>query len=211
MLICYETFLSIQGESSFAGLPCFFIRLAGCNLNCKYCDTPLASDQKNGYKIDIDELVKMAFASDAHLFEVTGGEPLLQPDTIILLKMLSSQKKSRVLLETNGSIDISKVPENVIIIMDIKTPGSGMSEYTYWKNIEALRPYDEVKFVITDKNDYEWAKQIIKKYKLPSIINHILFSPAYPLLCPSTLAEWLVKDKLNARLQIQLHRYLKMH
>jgi 7-carboxy-7-deazaguanine synthase len=204
MLNVCETFVSIQGESTFAGFPCFFIRLAGCNLRCRFCDTPQAFTKS--YQSDTTELVNQFRLSKIALAEVTGGEPLLQPETIILLEEL--KKYGKVLLETNGSIDIANVPEEIIIIIDVKCPGSNEQDSFYIKNLEKIKPNTQIKFVITDQADYRWAKEFIFNYRLIDKPNIILFSPCYPVLPPEDLAKWILNDKLPVKLNLQLHKLL---
>ncbi|MBI3986953.1 MAG: radical SAM protein [Lentisphaerae bacterium] len=201
--IC-ETFASIQGESTFAGLPCFFIRLAGCNLRCAYCDTPYAFEA--GRPMASAELVRHVRESGVSLVEVTGGEPLLQAGTVPLLRQLHSV--GTVLLETNGTRDISVIPDAVVAIMDIKCPGSGMVEAFDARNIRRLRPHDEVKFVLTDRGDYEWAKNLLLEHRLDSRCHAVLLSPAPGRLEPAALVEWMLADRLPVRLNLQLHKLI---
>jgi 7-carboxy-7-deazaguanine synthase len=209
MLKISEIFYSIQGESSFAGFPCTFVRLAGCNLRCRYCDTPYALLSTDGYDMSVENVVEEVenrFSSGSGIVEVTGGEPLLQGDCVELLHALLKRVKT-VLLETNGTVDISVVPNGVIKIMDVKCPGSGEEARMLWKNLELLNKTDQVKFVITDRNDYDWSKEIIKNRQLLNQLE-ILFAPAYNFLDEATLAEWILADRLEVRLQVQLHRMI---
>jgi len=199
-----ETFTSLQGESTFAGWPCFFIRLTGCNLRCRYCDTKYA--WRGGRPCPIDKLAADFKASRLPLVEVTGGEPLLQPGVYDLLKLLV--KRGKTLLETNGSFDISHVPEDVITILDVKCPGSGSAGQNYWQNLRCLRHEDEVKFVLCGRKDYEWARQVTSKYRLIKRCHAVNFSPAGGLLKPQTLASWIIKDCLPVRLNLQLHKQI---
>lgn len=199
-----ETYISIQGETTWAGWPCFFIRLSGCNLRCRYCDTKYA--WRRGRPCPIDKLADNFQASKISLVEVTGGEPLLQPNVFDLLKLLV--KRGKTLLETNGSIDISKVPDNVITVLDIKCPGSGFADENCWKNMRCLRPRDEVKFVICDQNDYKWARAVTEKYRLTKRCQAVNFSPAKGFLRPQTLASWIIRDSLTVRLNVQLHKQI---
>jgi len=201
-----ETFTSIQGESTYAGLPCFFIRLAGCNLSCSYCDTPQA--RVPGKPVQWTQLVRECIESDTAIAEITGGEPLLQPLFPDLASSLRERTRRPVLVETNGSRDISIIPDRVTAIMDIKTPGSGMSQAMDMANIERLRPHDEVKFVLLDRADYEWARQITRTQRLWDLCRAVLFSPAHGRLDPATLAGWIVDDRLPVRLNLQLHKIL---
>ncbi len=202
-LLVSETFVSIQGESSFAGLPCFFVRLSGCNLRCSYCDTRYA--YSGGYEMEIDEVLAAVRASGIGLVEVTGGEPLLQSATFPLVRRLC-EEGCRVLVETNGSVDLGGVDSRAVIILDLKTPGSGMSERMLYENIERLKPSDEIKFVITGRADYEWMKGVVQRYDLAR--RNLLLSPAFGLLPAEELACWIIEDRLNARLNIQLHKHV---
>lgn len=199
-----ETFVSIQGETTWAGWPCFFIRLSGCNLRCRYCDTKYA--YRGGHTHPIDSLADEFSASKMPLVEVTGGEPLLQPDVYDLLKLLV--KRGATLLETNGSLAISKIADNVITILDVKCPGSGQADKNYWRNMRYLRPRDEVKFVLCGRTDYEWARKVTDKYRLAKHCRAVNFSPAVGFLKPQTLASWIIKDCLPVRLNIQLHKQI---
>lgn len=201
--IC-ETFYSIQGESTFSGYPCFFIRLTGCNLRCSYCDTAYAYEE--GEALDEPELLKRAIESGTKLVEVTGGEPLLQAGTISLLSSLLSSG-FMVLLETNGSLPVSAVPEQVVKIMDLKCPSSGMSGLMDLDNLNYLGTKDQVKFVIQDQADYEWARHMIMKYAIAKR-TQVILSPVWQKMDAKFLAEWMLKDRLPARLQIQLHKHI---
>jgi len=199
-----ETFSSIQGESSFAGLPCFFIRLSGCNLRCRYCDTRYA--YRPGRLRTVSSLVAKYEASEIPLAEVTGGEPLLQSATRVLLKELAA--RGRTLLETNGSCSISSVPDNVITILDIKSPGSGFARGNDWRNMELLKAQDEVKFVVCNRKDYDWAKEIIDKYDLNQRCQAVNMGPARGFLSARLLADWIIEDRLPVRLNLQLHKII---
>lgn len=203
MKVC-EIFTSIQGESSYAGLPCTFIRFTGCNLRCAYCDTAYAYDEGAEYTADM--LVKEVSKRGVNLIEITGGEPLLQVEVLALIKKLLDVGY-KVLIETNGSVPIKDIDRRAVVIMDIKTPGSGMSDKLDVGNIALLKPPDEVKFVITDRADYEWAREFISEY---SLINkcHVLMSPAYGRMDAKDLSEWIMKDRLAVRLNLQLHKYI---
>jgi len=204
-----ETFVSIQGESTFAGWPCFFIRLTGCNLRCSYCDTAYAF--AGGKSMPITHLVKAFLATGLDCVEVTGGEPLLQPGTPALLKALQDARPGAVVLvETNGSQDISVVPSGVIAIMDIKCPASGASAAFDWQNLERLRPQDEVKFVISDRADFDWAVRIVNEHHLASKCHAVLFGPVFGRVEPAVLAEWLMASRVRARLNLQLHKLVGM-
>ncbi len=199
-----EIFYSIQGESTFVGLPCIFIRLAGCNLLCVYCDTKYAYTKE--FELSVDEILKeIKKYSPISLVEVTGGEPLLQEDIYLLLDKLIKEKY-QILLETNGSILLNRVPKEVIKIVDIKTPGSKMSHKMNWENINYLNLKDEIKFVITDKKDFDWAIEKVKNYNL--LRYNVLFSPAYNMIEPGILAEWIKEEKIPIRMQLQLHKII---
>lgn len=199
-----EVFVSIQGESTFAGLACFFIRLAGCNLSCSYCDTPLSRGR--GRLMRIADLAGRCRASGAAIAEITGGEPLLQPGFPALACALRDRCRLPVLVETNGSADISAVPAGVIAIMDVKTPGSGMDAAMDPGNIGRLRHCDQVKFVLTGRKDYEWARAFTEKHALAGKCAAVLFGPAFGMLDPARLARWILRDRLPVRLHVQLHR-----
>lgn len=203
MKIC-EIFGSIQGESSYAGFPCTFIRLSGCNLRCTYCDTTYAYEE--GIEMTVEEVIGEVRKSGINLVEITGGEPLLQAETFALIDRLISEGY-KVLIETNGSMDIGKVNRKAIIIMDIKTPGSGMSSEIMYSNLSLLKREDEVKFVLCSREDYEWAKEFVKTHQLTERCT-VLFSPAFGMLDPEGLSRWIIEDKLNVRLNLQIHKYI---
>jgi 7-carboxy-7-deazaguanine synthase len=199
-----EIFKSIQGESTFVGIPCSFVRLAGCNLRCSYCDTPYAWETK--FELTIPKIIEKIKSHKTRIVEITGGEPLLQNEVYALIdKLLVLTYK--VLLETNGSLDASRVPNEVIKIIDIKCPGSGMSDKMHWDNLNKLNSHDEVKFVLSNKADYNWAKRIMKKYLLENK-HTVLFGTAYGKLSLKDVAEWILEDNLNVRLNLQLHKYI---
>ena len=195
-----EIYRTIQGESSYSGRPCVIVRLAGCNLNCTYCDTRYA--RLEGPRKSIKDVVKAANALDLDVVEVTGGEPLMQDDTIQLLHALVSLGKT-VLLETNGSISIAAVPAEVVKILDIKCPESGESGSNRWENIALLEEHDETKFVLCCREDYDWARGIMDEHGLKG--GRVLLSPARGRLKPNVLAQWMLDDGLDARLNLQLH------
>jgi len=204
MLLISEIFKSIQGETSFSGLPFVFIRLAECNLNCSYCDTKYA--KKGGKEFSIEQVIKKVKKYGVKNICVTGGEPLLQRDCLKLLDKLVSENYL-VLLETNGVEDISKVNKKVRVIMDIKCPGSRVSKETNWNNLKYLSEKDEVKFVVTSYKDFRWAIKIIKGYRLYKKTN-ILFSPAFELVNLRDLARWVLNCNLDVRMQGQFHKYI---
>ena len=200
----HEIFHSLQGESSRVGLPTVFVRLTGCPMRCVYCDTAYAFS--GGSNIEIaDILAKVAEFSTPYV-TVTGGEPLAQKDCLVLLRQLCDAGYN-VSLETGGAIDISPVDERVSVILDVKTPGSGEEKNNLWENLSHLKPSDEVKFVLCDYADYQWAKQTLTKYKLIEKCP-VLFSPVYSQVNPAQLAEWVLADKLPVRMQLQLHKIL---
>jgi len=206
MLTVNEIFYSIQGESTYAGWPCVFIRLTGCNLRCRYCDTTYAYDQ--GEDMALDFLVAKVEDFNCNLVEVTGGEPLLQNRTPSLISALIKNRHT-VLLETNGSQNISTVDNRCIRIVDIKCPSSGMERATYWKNLEYLTAQDQLKFVIANREDYVYAKTVLSnplvKRNEKLVVN---LSPVFNEIELKELATWILEDKLRARLHIQLHKYI---
>lgn len=203
MLIC-ELFKSIQGEGKFSGFPCSFIRVSGCNLDCSYCDTKFARQEFISF--EIEDIVKRIAEFQTRLILITGGEPLLQPESIELSNQLLQSGK-QVMIETNGTCDISVLPENVHIIMDIKTPGSKMSEHNNYSNLNKLKAGDEIKFVVTDKVDFEW---VIEKYSALDLDNFqwVSVTPAFNQLKSNLLADWIVESGLNLRLNLQIHKIL---
>jgi 7-carboxy-7-deazaguanine synthase len=205
--IVSEIYSSVQGESSFSGLPCTFVRLTGCNLNCRYCDSTHA--KKEGADMSLSEILGRVSAFGIELAEITGGEPLFQPETPRLASALRDTGHL-VLVETNGSLDISVLPEGVIRIMDIKCPSSGETDKVLWENIWKLKPGDEVKFVIADRHDYEWARGIIME-RFAHTKTKILLSTVYGELPPRSLVRWMLEDKLKARFQLQIHKYIWPH
>ena len=205
MLKLSEIFLSIQGESTYAGLPCIFIRLAGCNLRCKYCDTTYSYETKfEKYSEDI--LKEIQQYKPIKLVEITGGEPLIQSEIYDLLTILYDNEYE-ILLETNGTINLEKIPDYVTKIVDVKCPGSGFEDSFLTENFKHISlQKDEIKFVISDRQDYDWATNFIKKYDLQKYI--ILFSPVLEKLEPQKLAKWITEDKLPVRMQLQLHKLI---
>lgn len=205
MIKVNEIFKSVQGESTYSGLPCTFVRLAGCNLRCTYCDTNYA--YYHGKELSDREIMAKIEEYGVKLVEFTGGEPLLQEETPPLLKNLMDNGYD-VLIETNGSICIGCLDKRLNIIMDYKTPGSGMSERMRVKNFTFLKRTDQIKFVLMDENDYRWAKKIISENKLCDSFENILMSPAYGILPPKSLANWVLRDNLPVRVQLQIHKYI---
>jgi len=199
-----EIFKSIQGESTWAGSPCTFIRFTGCNLRCYYCDTAYAYDE--GSEMTEREIVERVSVMGPKLVCVTGGEPLLQQHTPHLVTSLLDMG-CHVLIETNGSVQIHGIDKRAVIVLDVKTPGSVMEEQFHWDNLKALKKSDEVKFVLVDRNDYEWAKEWVNRYRLAEICT-ALFSPAYGFLEPNVLVSWILQDNLSVRLNLQIHKYI---
>jgi 7-carboxy-7-deazaguanine synthase len=204
-LLVHEIFASIQGESTFAGLRCAFIRLTGCNLRCIYCDTPQAL--RGGTRMSRAEVLARALALDTPLVELTGGEPLLQPAAIPLLRELCDAGKV-TLLETSGEADVSLVDTRVHKIMDLKTPGSGECHRNRWENLQFLTVNDQIKFVLTDRADYEWMRETIRDKKLDERNVALLASCAFGTLPVADLAAWVIADKLFVRVQLQIHKYV---
>ena len=203
MKIC-EIFASIQGETILQGMPCMFVRLAGCNLNCRYCDTVYA--RKGGKEMSLDEILDSVDSYGLKFVCITGGEPLLQKETPLLaLELL--HRGYMVSLETNGTFDTFMLHEEVIRIIDIKCPGSGEQGKTFPKNISKRRQNTEFKFVLTDRADFEYARSFVRKHGLADT-NAVLLSPASNFLEPKVLAEWIIKEMPEARLNLQIHKYI---
>ncbi|HET9581787.1 MAG TPA: radical SAM protein [Gemmatimonadota bacterium] len=197
-----EIFHSIQGESTHAGRPCVFVRLTYCNLRCSYCDTEYAFFE--GKERPLDEILAEVARYRCRLVEVTGGEPLIQKETTILLERLLDEGYE-VLLETSGAWPVETVPDGVKIIMDLKTPGSGMAAKNRWENLRHLDGDDEIKFVICDRPDYEWARGVVGEHDL-TVRHAVLFSPSFGQLSAGDLAGWILEDRLPVRLQLQMHK-----
>jgi len=200
-----ETFFSLQGESSLAGIPTFFIRLTGCPLRCTYCDTAYAFH--GGKLVQLADLVAQAKTSGAQYVCVTGGEPLAQPECLSLLSELCNAS-FQVSLETSGALTIEHVDQRVIKIVDIKTPASSEAEKNLWQNIAHLLPQDQVKFVIGGRSDYDWSKKILQQYELSKKVSNVLFSPSEGRVPAADLAQWILEDKLPVRFQMQLHKII---
>ncbi|MGE3920004.1 MAG: 7-carboxy-7-deazaguanine synthase QueE [Gammaproteobacteria bacterium] len=199
-----EIFYSLQGETRTVGLPTVFVRLTGCPLRCQYCDTAYAFS--GGQMLTLDDICSKVASYKPKYVTVTGGEPLAQKACIDLLKLLCDQGYN-VSLETSGAIDVSLVDSRVVKVLDLKTPASGESSRNLWSNLEFIQTHDQIKFVICDRDDYEWAKNILFDYNL----NHkceILFSPSYQQLALADLADWILVDRLEVRMQIQLHKHI---
>ena len=208
MLTINEIFYSIQGESTWAGEPCIFIRLTACNLRCTFCDTAYAF--YDGKKMSTQEILKEIQKFNCKLVEVTGGEPLLQEESYPLMDILVDNSYT-VLLETSGSILVNKVNPKVIKIIDFKTPSSQMTHHNIWANLSHLNTQiDEVKFVIGDRSDYEWSKSVITQYGILNRCRKVLLSPTHTVLDPGILGRWIRDDSLPVKLQVQLHKYLTM-
>lgn len=204
MIKVTEIFHSIQGESTYAGRPCLFVRLTGCPLRCTWCDTTYAFH--GGRDLTIEEIVGEVRSFDCPLVEVTGGEPLSQPESLGLLTRLCDEG-FEVLLETSGAIDTAGVDRRVHVILDVKCPGSGMADQMHWPNLERLSAQDEAKFVIKDRADYEWARELVRREDLSTRCT-VLFSPVFSDVEVRQLAEWVLADKLPVRFQLQLHKYI---
>ncbi|MBN1545898.1 MAG: radical SAM protein [Syntrophaceae bacterium] len=203
-LVVNEIFYSLQGESSYAGRPCSFVRLTGCNLRCTYCDTRYAYE--DGKPMELGEIIDRLLAYPCRLVEVTGGEPLLQKETPVLIRELLD-RGFEVLLETNGSLNIDSVDQRCIRIVDIKCPSSGEADKNDFENFHRLTPQDEIKFVIDDRADYEYATGIIYEYeKACATCKPALFSPVFGRMDPAKLAHWIIEDGLPVRMQLQLHK-----
>ena len=205
MLTVNEIFHSIQGESTHTGRPCVFVRLTGCDLRCVWCDTPYAFHE--GRKLDVDEVVAAVEQYRCDLVEITGGEPLLQEDVYPLMDRLLATGAT-VLLETGGHVSVARVPAAVGKVVDVKCPGSGECDRNAWDNLSRLTDRDQVKFVIADRVDYEFARDVVRRHTLETRCGTVLFSAVHDLLPPARLAEWMLADRLPVRLQIQLHKHL---
>jgi len=204
-LVIHEIYASIQGESTWAGLPCTFVRTTGCNLRCTYCDTTQAF--YGGTRRSRAEVLREALALGTALVELTGGEPLLQPGVIPLLAELCDADRT-VLLETSGERDIRAVDPRVHRIVDLKTPSSGEAHRIRWENVEALGPRDEIKFVLGSAEDYDFARSTIERHRLDSRVRAVLMSTVFGTLAPRAVAEWVVRDRLPVRVQLQMHKYI---
>ena len=205
MLTVFEIYESIQGESTHAGRPCVFVRLAACDLRCAWCDTPYAFT--GGTKKSVEEILREVEAFGARLVEITGGEPMLQREVTVLMQALLDAGHE-VLLETGGHVALDDVPEAVVAIVDVKCPGSGESAKMHWPNLEQLSPHDEVKFVIADRVDFEYAREVVKRYDLTARAAAVLFSPVHGALKPDELARWILAARIPVRLQLQQHKYI---
>jgi 7-carboxy-7-deazaguanine synthase len=200
-----EIYHSIQGESTWAGRPCVFVRLTYCDLRCNYCDTEYAFYE--GQKQTLKQILDAVSAFQCPLVEITGGEPLLQKEVLPLMSSLCDAGYT-VLLETSGARDISQVDARVHRIMDLKTPGSGEAEKNLWSNIDQLTLRDEVKFVMGSRQDYEWSRHKVEQYNLTSRCHAVLFSPIFGRIDPRQIVEWILADKLDVRFQLQMHKFI---
>ena len=200
----YEIYTSIQGETQYAGLPCTLVRFAGCDLRCSYCDTEHAFT--GGQEVSLESIVADVRGRGVPLVLLTGGEPLLQPELPALAAALIDAGHE-VMIETGGHRDTSALPPGVVVILDVKTPGSGESERNLWGNLQRLRMHDAAKFVITSAADYDWSKQIIEQHRLPDRTT-VLLSPSFGEVEPKDLVAWMLRDGLRARLNLQVHKYV---
>jgi 7-carboxy-7-deazaguanine synthase len=205
VLTVYEIYVSIQGESTHVGRPCVFVRLAACDLRCRWCDTPYAFT--GGRKMSVDEVVAEVERFACKVVELTGGEPLLQKDVYPLIDQLLA-RGHQVLIETGGHVPIADLPDEVVAIVDVKCPGSGEAAKMHWPNLDVISSIDEVKFVIATRADFDYAKDIVARHRLSDRAGAVLFSPVFGELEPSVLAKWILDDRLDVRLQIQAHKYI---
>jgi len=200
-----EIFHSIQGESTWAGRPCVFVRLTGCNLRCRWCDTEYAFYE--GLHAEVGDVVERVAGFGCPLVEITGGEPLLQQGVYPLMDALLARGFT-VMIETSGERDLARVDPRVIKIMDLKCPGSGECERIRWSNLDHLTPRDEIKFVIADRRDYEWARAETNRNRLADRVNAVLMSPVFGEIDPAELARWILDDRLPVRMQLQMHKHI---
>lgn len=205
-MLIYEIFKSIQGESTYAGLPCIFVRLAGCNLNCTWCDTPYARVPDEAVEMSIPEVVEEVGGFNCPVVEITGGEPLLQEEAHELMRELLD-RGYRVLVETNGSVALSGLDPRVVKVVDVKCPSSGHGGSFLIENLEYITPEDEIKFVIGNREDYDSSIRFMEEC-LMGRTEKVLFAPVRPQLSPRELSDWILKDGLRVRLQLQLHTYI---
>jgi 7-carboxy-7-deazaguanine synthase len=205
MLTIHEIYVSIQGESTHAGRPCVFVRLSACDLRCVWCDTPYAFT--GGTKMTVEAVLDAVAETGCPLVEITGGEPLLQKDVYPLMSQLLAAGYE-VLLETGGHVPLDDVPDAVVAIVDVKCPGSGEAHRMHWENLDGLSPHDEVKFVIADRADFEYACNVVVRHHLAERARAVLFSPVHGALPPAELARWILEANLPVRLQIQAHKYV---
>jgi 7-carboxy-7-deazaguanine synthase len=205
MLTVNEIFHSIQGESTHVGRPCVFVRLTACDLRCSWCDTPYAFTE--GRRMSVDEVIERVREYGCDVVEITGGEPLLQKEVYPLMERLLDEGRT-VMIETGGHLSADAVPAGVVRVIDVKCPGSGESGKVHWPNLEKLRSSDELKFVIKDRADYEFARDVVARHDLLARCGAVLFSPVHGVLAAKQLAEWILADRLPVRLQLQAHKYI---
>jgi 7-carboxy-7-deazaguanine synthase len=205
VLTINEIYLSVQGESTHTGRPCVFVRLTACDLRCRWCDTPYAFTE--GRKMSLDDVIARVETYPYKLVEITGGEPLLQKDVYALMAQLIARGWT-VMLETGGHVPIDDVPDPVIAIVDVKCPASGEADRMHWPNLDQLSPHDEVKFVIQDRADFDYAADVVRRYALDTRAAAVLFSPVHGVLAPQELAGWILEHALPVRLQLQAHKYI---
>lgn len=205
MLTTSEIYVSVQGESTHVGRPCVFVRLTACNLRCVWCDTPYAFS--GGRSLTVDAIVDEVRSLGCRLVEITGGEPLLQPEAIPLMQQLVDEG-FEVLLETGGHMPVDEVPAGVVKILDVKCPGSGEAERMYWPNLDLLSVRDEVKFVIRDRADFDYAIDVVARHDLTARVTAVLLSPVFGVLPPDQLAAWILAAHVPVRLQLQAHKYI---
>jgi 7-carboxy-7-deazaguanine synthase len=205
VLTVNEIFHSIQGESTHAGRPCVFVRLTACDLRCSWCDTPYAFHE--GHKMSLEDVVAQVRGYGCNVVEITGGEPLLQKEVYPLMQRLLDEGYT-VMLETGGHRSIAQVPAGVVRVMDVKCPGSGVAHRNDWSNMEHLTSRDEVKFVIKDREDYDFAREVAATHGLAGRVAAVLFSPVHGILDPRLLASWILEDRLEVRMQLQVHKYI---
>jgi 7-carboxy-7-deazaguanine synthase len=205
LLTVNEIFHSIQGESTHAGRPCVFVRLTACDLRCSWCDTTYAFHE--GRKMSVDEVLGRVREYGCDVVEITGGEPLLQKEVYPLMQRLLDEGRT-VMLETGGHLSVADVPERVIRVIDVKCPGSGEAARNHWPNLDGLRPTDEVKFVIKDRADYEYARDVVRRHELPGRCAAVHFSPVDGVQDAKELDPWVLEDRLQVRVQLQLHKFI---
>jgi 7-carboxy-7-deazaguanine synthase len=205
LLTVNEIFYSVQGESTFAGRPCVFVRLTACDLRCSWCDTAYAFHE--GHSHSVERVLADVAAFDCSLVELTGGEPLLQDDVYPLMDGLLSEGRT-VLLETGGHRSTHRVPESVVIVLDVKCPGSGESDRNDWGNLDNLRAHDEVKFVVRDRADYEYARDLITRHDLARRAAAVHVSPVHGVLPARDVSQWVLADRMPVRVQLQLHKFI---
>jgi 7-carboxy-7-deazaguanine synthase len=205
VLTINEIYLSIQGESTHTGRPMIFVRLTACDLRCRWCDTPYAFTE--GRKRPLDDVLAEIARLKCRSVEITGGEPLLQPEVYSLMDALLA-RGYQVLLETGGHVPLDRVPDEVIAIVDVKCPGSGEAHRMHWPNLDQLSPHDEVKFVIQDRADFDYAAAVVGEHRLETRTAAVLFSPVHGVLAPDELARWILDAGLPVRLQLQAHKYI---